>query len=275
MFEYDLSSPIEAASSPVEERIEGDLHELSYRLPGSSDYARAWVIVPPRSGPFPFVVALHGGGQDRDTFLAEAYLLADVGIASLLIDLPAARTFPNFSSPDVDQDKRVQTVITVRRGLDCLSLRSDIDMSRGAIVGFSFGAWIGTIVAAVDGRLKGAILVAGPPRMSEFWRASLHPEVVQVRTGLQPGVMDRYAATTKPHDASEYLQRCSNVPLFFQFGTGDEAISQEDVSELMPYACGTNQLNVYESNSHYQIFLNPDARRDRLSWLRDQLTPRR
>ncbi|HTF67156.1 MAG TPA: hypothetical protein VK638_31175 [Edaphobacter sp.] len=70
MFEYDLSSPIEAVSSPVEERMEGDLHELSYRLPGSSDYARAWLIVPPQSGPFPFVVALHGGGQDRDTFLA-------------------------------------------------------------------------------------------------------------------------------------------------------------------------------------------------------------
>ena len=271
MFEYDPSSPIEAISSPVEGRIQGALHELSYRLPGSSEYARAWLIVPPQSTPSPFVVALHGGGQDRNAFLAEACLLAELGIASLLIDLPQARAFPNFSRPDQEQARFAQTVITVRRGLDCLSLRSDIDMCRGAIVGFSFGAWIAAIVAAVDARPKRAVLIAGAPRMSEFWRASLHPDVIRIRQRLQPGIMDRYAEASKWLDASEYLQRCSNIPFLFQFGTGDEVISQEYLREFAPYGCGTDQLKVYESGSHYQMFLNPDARRDRLSWLRDQL----
>lgn len=271
MFEYDPSSPIEAISSPVEGRIQGALHELSYRLLGSSENARAWLIVPPQSTPSPFVVALHGGGQDRNAFLAEAWLLAELGIASLLIDLPQARAFPNFSRPDQEQDRFAQTVITVRRGLDCLSLRSDIDMCRGAIVGFSFGAWIAAIVAAVDARPKRAVLIAGAPRMSEFWRASLHPDVIRIRQRLQPGIMDRYAEASKWLDASEYLQRCSNIPFLFQFGTGDEVISQEYLREFAPYGCGTDQLKVYESGSHYQMFLNPDARRDRLSWLRDQL----
>jgi pimeloyl-ACP methyl ester carboxylesterase len=84
--------------------------------------------------------------------------------------------------------------------------------------------------------------------------------------------MDNYAEAPKGIDASEYLQRCSNIPLLFQFGTGDEVIQQEYVREFAPYVCGTNQLKVYESGSHYQMFLNPDARRDRLSWLREQLT---
>jgi dienelactone hydrolase len=265
LFEYDPASPIEAISSLVERRIQGDLYELSYRLPGSSEYARAWLIVPPQSRPSPFVVALHGGGQDRNAFLPEACLLAELGIASLLIDLPQARAFPNFSRPDLERDTFAQTVITVRRGLDCLSLRLDIDMCRGAIVGFSFGAWIAGIVAAVDARPKRAVLIAGVPRMSEFWRASLHPDVVRIRQGLQPGIMDRYAEAAKPLDASEYLQCCSNIPLLFQFGTGDEFISQEYVREFTPYAC------VYESGPHYSMFFNPDARRDRLSWLRDQL----
>jgi acetyl esterase/lipase len=272
LFEYDLSSPIEVMSSLVERRIQGDLYELSYRLPGCFENARAWLIVPPQSGPSPFVVALHGGGQDRNAFRAEAGLLAELGIASLLIDLPQARALPKFSSPDQDQDRFAQTVIRVRCGLDCLSLRADIDMCRGAIVGFSFGAWIAGIVAAVDARPKRAVLIAAVPRMSEFWRASLHPDVVRVRQGLQPGVMDRYAEVSKRLDASEYLQRCSNIALLLQFGTGDEVISQEYVREFTPYACGTNQLKIYESGSHYQMFMNPDARRDRLSWLREQLT---
>ena len=103
MFEYDQSSSIEANSSTVWTHIQGNLHELAYRLPESSEYARAWLIVPRQSGPSPFIVALHGGGQDRDAYLAEARLLADIGVASLLIDLPAARAFPNFSCPDEDR----------------------------------------------------------------------------------------------------------------------------------------------------------------------------
>jgi dienelactone hydrolase len=271
LFEYDPASPIEAISSLVERRIQGDLYELSYRLPGSSEYARAWLIVPPQSRPSPFVVALHGGGQDRNAFLPEACLLAEIGIASLLIDLPQARAFPNFSFPDQERDTFAQTVITVRRGLDCLSLRSDIDMRRGAILGFSFGAWIAGIVAAVDDRPKRAVLIAGVLRMSEFWRTSLHPDVVRIRQGLQPGIMERYAEVAKSLDASEYLQCCSNIALLFQFGSVDEFISQEHVREFTPYACGTDRLKVYESGSHYQMFFSPDARRDRLSWLRDEL----
>jgi hypothetical protein len=135
LFEYDQSSSIEASSSTVWTHIQGNLHELAYRLPESSEGARAWLIKPPQSGPSPFVVALHGGGQDRDAYLAEARILADIGIASLLIDLPAARAFPNFSCPDEELDRFAKTVITVRRGVDYLSLRSDIDQTRGAIVG--------------------------------------------------------------------------------------------------------------------------------------------
>jgi dienelactone hydrolase len=271
-FEYDLSSPIEAISSLVEKGTQGDLHELSYRLPGCFKNARAWLMVPRQSGPSPFVVALHGGGQDCDAFLAEAGLTAELGIASLLIDLPQARAFPDFSRPDQDRDRFAETVISVRRGLDSLSLRPDIDMSRGAIVGFSFGAWIASIVAAVDARLKRVVFIAGVLRMSEFWRNSPHPDILRVRQGLEPSVMDNYAEASRGLDASEYLQRCSNIPLLFQFGSGDELITQEHVREFTPYLCGMNQLKVYESGSHYQMLLNPDARRDRLSWLRDQLS---
>jgi cephalosporin-C deacetylase-like acetyl esterase len=273
LFEYDPLSPIEAISSPVERRVQGDLHELSYPLPGSSEYTRAWLIVPHQSRPSPVVVALHGGGQDRNAFLAEAWLLSEIGVASLLIDLPQARVFPNFSRPYEDQDRFARTVLTVRRGFDCLSFRSDVDICRGAIVGFSFGAWIGAIVSAIDARPRSAVLIASVPRMSEFWRASGHPDVVQIRQGLPPGIMDRYAEASKQLDTSEYLQRCADIPLLFQFGTRDEVISDENVREFTPYACGTNQLKVYVSASHYQMFLNPDARRDRFSWLQDKLAP--
>jgi cephalosporin-C deacetylase-like acetyl esterase len=244
---------------------------LSYRVTESSGYVSAWMIVPSQSSSLPFVVFLHGGGQDRGAFLGEAFLLADFGIASLLIDLPQARALPNFSCPEKDQATFFQTVIAVRRGVDYLALRPDIDMSRGAIVGFSFGAWVASVVAAVDGRLSRVILTSGAPRMSEFWRGSPHPDVVGIRDELPPLIMERYVEASKPCDAIEHLRNCANVRLFFQFGSCDEVISEEYVREFLPYAVGENQLKVYESASHYQMFFNSDALRDRLSWLQDQL----
>jgi hypothetical protein len=122
-----------------------------------------------------------------------------------------AASSPNFSRPFEDQDRFARTVLTVRCGLDCLSFRPDIDICRGAIVGFSFGARIGATVSAVDARPRSAVLIASVPRMSEFWRASGHPDVVQVRHGFPPGIMDRYAQASKPFDASESLQRCTDI----------------------------------------------------------------
>jgi dienelactone hydrolase len=271
LFEYDPACSLEAISVLEEKRDKNDLHDLSYRAAESSACVQAWVIVPSQSYSHPFVVFLHGGGQDRGAFLNEAFLLADLGIASLLIDLPQARAFPNFSRPEEEQATFFRTVIAVRRGVDWLALRPNIDMTRGAIVGFSFGAWVASAVAAVDGRLGRAILTSGVPRMSEFWRASPHPDVVSIRDRLPPITMERYVKASKACDAIEQLRHGSNLRLFFQFGIIDEVISQEQVREFSPYAVGENQLKIYESASHYQMFFNPDARRDRVSWLQDQL----
>jgi uncharacterized protein len=271
LFDYDSSIPLEAVSTLVEEHLQGKLHDLSYYLNDSSERAQAWLVLPRQSNVFPFVIYLHGGGQDRGAFLAEAYLLADLGIASLLMDLPQARAFPDFAHCERDRDAFVQTVASVRRGLDCLALRTDIDMGRGAIVGVSFGACIGSIVAAVDTRLKRAVLIAGVPHMSEFWRGSSHPNVVSIRQRLSPSIMEGYVEASKAFDAINYLPRCSSVCLFFQFGSGDEVISAEQVEEFSPYVFGENHLKIYDSVSHFEMFLNPKVRYDRLRWLQDQL----
>ncbi len=51
-----------------------------------------------------------------------------------------------------------QSVVDLRRGIDYLESRPDIDMNRVAIFGGSLGGWIGSILAAVEPRIKTAIL---------------------------------------------------------------------------------------------------------------------
>jgi dienelactone hydrolase len=267
---HDPASSLALTSTMAEKHAQGTLYDWSYRVPGSSEGTHAWMLTPAHAGLSPFVIFLHGGGQDRGAFLSEALLLAGEGIASLLIDLQQARAFPDFLQPEQDQARLEETVLLVSHGVGCLAIRDDIDMSRAVIVGFSFGAWIGSLVAISDARILGAVLISGVPRMSEFWRTSVHPDVIGIRGGLPSGAMNRYADVTKSCDAIEHLQRGSQARLFFQFGSEDEVIPKSYVTEFLPYGGGDNRLKIYESASHYQMFFNPQARQDRLSWIRDQ-----
>lgn len=55
----------------------------------------------------------------------------------------------------------VQIVKDFRRSIDYLQTRSDIDSSRIAFYGMSWGGWIGGIIPAVENRLKASVLTAG------------------------------------------------------------------------------------------------------------------
>jgi pimeloyl-ACP methyl ester carboxylesterase len=269
VFEYDRLSPLEAEVTSVETRASGQLFDLSYRVDENSTRSQGWLIVPFQSHPTPFVIFLHGGGQDRGACLAEAWLFADRGIGSLLIDLPQARSFPNFSNPVEERGTFTQTVISVMRGLDYLALREDFDLDRGAIVGFSFGASIGSAFAAADTRVKRAILVACVPRMSEFWRSS--PYVAEIRREVPPATFERYIEASRPFDPLRFVAQCLNKSLFFQFGADDELVSAEQVQEFAPYATGFNLLKVYDSATHLQMFFDSVARTDRISWRHSKL----
>ncbi len=56
------------------------------------------------------------------------------------------------------RDWMCQTVVDLRRGIDYLLSRPDIDPERIAIFGGSLGGWIGSVLSAVEPRIKTSIL---------------------------------------------------------------------------------------------------------------------
>jgi formylglycine-generating enzyme required for sulfatase activity/dienelactone hydrolase len=60
-----------------------------------------------------------------------------------------------------DRDRTIQWAKDFSRSIDYLQTRPDIDREKLAFYGFSMGAIYGPLVAAVDGRLKATVLVAG------------------------------------------------------------------------------------------------------------------
>jgi dienelactone hydrolase len=113
-----------------------------------------------------------GAPGARYTFFSEAVELANRGIASLLPDPPYARP----PVEDVvefkpgDKDGIVQEVVEMRRGIDFLLSREEIDSSRLGYVGFSWGGSLGAIFSAVERRVGSFVLMSAVPHLSADMR---------------------------------------------------------------------------------------------------------
>ncbi|MCX7801170.1 MAG: alpha/beta hydrolase family protein [Fimbriimonadales bacterium] len=136
-------------------------------------------------GPYPAVVVLHYLGADdlRPTrLLAEE--LNSRGVAAVLLTLPyhIQRTPPGAKSGELalsDDPDRIravvaQSVLDVRRTLDFLASRPEIDRDRLGVAGISLGGVIASLAYSVDRRLaRTAIVLGGADLAHILWHSSL------------------------------------------------------------------------------------------------------
>ena len=175
MFEYDHCAPLGIEETEVR------LHDIAYDSPKGGKVP-AYLAEPTGTGPFAGVILLHPGEGNRATFLAEAIAFARAGAVALSIDGPFTRPPPWRRAPHPREtgayrDAFVQTVVDIRRGVDLLIFRTDVDANRIGYVGHSFGATLGGVLAGVETRIKAYVLMAGLGEYSDWCRTSDHPWV--------------------------------------------------------------------------------------------------
>lgn len=268
MFDYSRQLPLDIQEVNVEVRNNIKIRDISYASPHGARVS-AFLVVPYQGNSFAGVIFLHGGEQDRSAFLNEALSLAALGVVSLLIDEPSVRAMPLFAEPEADRERYIQVILKLRRGLDLLLSRPDVDPQRIGYIGLSFGAWMGGVLSGVDDRVKTYILIAGTPSMTDFWRSHNHPMVVQIRESLTSEQLERFLQVTAPLDAIHFIGRASST-LFFQFGYQDVIISQPVALQYSEAASAPKIVKWYEAQ-HHDILINKAALYDRVEWLRKEL----
>ena len=147
---------------------------------------------------------------NRTEFLDEAIEWAGRGAVSVL---PQGR-FPWTQAPDsssADTAAIADEVLRLRRCLDVLAGRSDVDPAKLAVVGHDYGAMFGLLALAFDRRPRGAVVLAVPPRWGDwnlpFWR-------------LEEDRID-YLSALRPFDPIEHVASIAPRPLLFQSAESD------------------------------------------------------
>src|SRR5947207_3094536 len=166
LFDYDAKAPLDLHDKIIEEFNGGTLHDITYASPKGGPIA-AYLVVPKSKGPIPAILFGHWGNGTRTEFIPEAKLYARAGAVSLLPDYPWDRPQPwhktpnHYDKPELDREIEIQAVLELRRGIDLLLARPDVDPKRLAYVGHSYGAQWDSILSAVDKPMKTSVLMAG------------------------------------------------------------------------------------------------------------------
>ncbi len=273
LFDYDAKAPLDIQEKASFDRNGLKVIDLTYASP-KGGRVPAFLVLPNGKGPFAGVVFGHWGGGTRTEFLPEAELYAQAGAVSVMIDYPWVRPAPwrrnvqNFAKPEEDRDAYIQAVVDLRRAVDLLLTRADVDPKRVAYVGHSYGAQWGAILSAVDKRMKTAVLVGGTPSTAAILLENDDPGLVELRKRLPKEQLEKYIEVTQPLDALNYVPRAAPVQLLFQFARFERFFSDAAMNRYFQAASEPKAVLWYDTGhdlNDIQTLL------DRATWLQKQI----
>jgi dienelactone hydrolase len=273
LFDYDSHQPLDIHDKSLKEFGCGVIHDITYVSP-SGGLVSAYQIVPTGKGPFAGVVFGHWGNGTRGEFIPEAKTYACAGVISILPDYSWERPRPwhseidDFAHADLDRRTRIATVIEMRRAIDLLLSRTDVDPNRVAYVGHSFGAQWGAILTAVDRRLKTSVLMAGAAEEADMLMRSDNPQLVELRATLPKGQLETYLNVLEDVNAINYVRYAQPTPLLLQFANFEQYFDRASMERYAAAATEPKTVLFYDSAHDLN---DPQASKDRFAWLRKQL----
>lgn len=275
VFDYDspIRLDITEKGEPADKLPDTRQQELVFRnLEGEP--VRVVVTLPPKGkGPFPAVLLVHPLGGDRHQMTGEmGKALTSAGFACVALDLPfhgdradkERKQKPEdlFAGDDAEKAYRniVRSIKDIRQTIDLIKLRKDLDANKGVpLVGYSLGAWFGTLAGSADRRVSMLILqgagtgeaVANEPKRGLFDSAQRGPE--------QMAVLTRYPTVRLETALPKFEPR----PLLMQNGKKDPFIPQDSAKNLYRLAGSPKELKWYDCGH----ILPEQAGREAAEWI--------
>jgi dienelactone hydrolase len=284
LYEYDRDAPVDAALvARVEHAPPGVLVEdITYGSP-LAGRVTATVVAPERpsdtagSPPYAGIVFLHWGQGDRSEFVWEAALYARVGAVCITVDAPWARPGEwkqpgeSFAEPRLTRGMYIQNIVDLRRAVDVLAARGDVDPARIAYVGHSFGATQGGVLAGVEKRIRAFVLMGGLPSVTDLslgGARQFDEYAALVEERVPPELREKHRELIAPLAPEAFIGFAAPSAVLMQFGRYDSWISKRAADAYFAAASEPKDVRWYPTSHE---FTDIDALADRALWLRNQI----
>lgn len=270
-FDYDRRAPLGIKQIGVAHRGGATIYDITYASP-KGGVVPAYVVVPKGKGPFAAIIWGHwywdnSSMRNRRQFLDEAVVLASAGVVSLLPDGPVARPGHVTSKEPLNEQQTVdlvQAIIDMRRGVDLLLARRDVDPKRIAFVGHSYNAKVGAFLSGIDRRFEAFVLMAGPLSDEVDLKSK---EYQEYRQKIGPERFDAFVAKYLWLDQGKYVAHAAPAFVFLQYASQEKFLNPDRAREYEKIVSKPKLLKIYDAPHA----LNAEARRDRIQFLTEQL----
>ena len=265
LFEYDpeFSLDIQEVSSRIEDGL--SVSEITYasvkggRVP-------ATLIVPQEKGPLAGLVMM------RSMELEFGMRYANYGAVVIYVDPPSFR--PQNTGPrdiltftEQDREEQIQLIIDLRRAIDLLMARPDVDPERIAYLGASYGGAMGGLLAGIENRLQAYVLVVGDGGLVTH---VTNPEKLTMTPNEFFEDYKSWIDGMWPLEPIHYVYHASPAPLLFQNAVRDQYVNVEDAIRYQDMASEPKHVIWYDSE-HWPL---PDeAITDNAKWLQQFIGP--
>jgi len=270
-FDYDQEAPLNIKQIGIQRRATATVYDITYDSP-KGGVVPAYLVVPKGRGPFAAVIWGHWCWQNssmrnRREFLDEAVALAETGVVSLLTDHPMSR--PGYVQIKDPLDERnatefLQQVIDMRRGVDLLVARRDVDPKRIAFVGHSCNAAVGALLSGLDRRFEAFVLMAGTTSDEISQNTK---DFQEFRQKMGPEKVDAFIAKYSYLDQGKFVSHAAPAVILLQYGSREKFLNADRAHQYAAIVSEPKQLKIYDA----EHALNAEARRDRIHFLIEQL----
>lgn len=245
-YEYDQDLPLMDSVRLVKDTTDYTLFYLTYRSVYDAEVTGLLSVPAKGKAPFPIIILMHGLGDRKTVDYIESgnkYLL-DAGYAVLRLDISNhGDRFKYDYDFDLTAGYRywtrgiiTQTVFDLRRAVDFIYTRDELDHERIGYYGISLGGIIGTIFCSVEERVKVPVIVLAGGNLNLIFG------------------MDAFSDDTKDYlsiiDAINYVEMISPRPLLMINAENDDIVPPITSKLLFKAAKEPKEIIWYPAKHH-------------------------
>ena len=265
-FRYNRQAPLQLQQKLVSEEDGVEKYSISFSN-SLGDVATGYLYVPLLAGKKAGIILQHGMPGNAEGQTPRANYYARQGAVVIALNSPWARNRPNavFTLTPTDSSDQVAYIIELRRAIDVLQSRPEVDPERIGFVGISHSSAMGLLLAVADERLKACVLAVGDGG----------PVSALTSTGRKLGILEgmpkeasqRWLKAMQPVEPINYGALADGSKVFFQNGLKDQVVPAADAKAMHERVGNRAKVKWYDMGHR----LTPEAYADQLSWFSEKL----